>query len=103
MAIGLLWKWKVLSIFVKSKDQVLIFKKRYPAGILWGKKTDAEFLCCHWWELYGNLGLHWLLHQGPFFCKAPVLGFHPTPYFLPQILTSLWEERERSSKENNQQ
>jgi hypothetical protein len=73
MVIGILWKREVLSIFVKSKDQILIFFQMIPKKLTpnFYAVTDGSFM-----EVWDSIGSYIGV---PFFCKAPVLGFYPTP------------------------
>jgi hypothetical protein len=80
----------------------------YPPGIVGEKKLNTNFYAVtdgSFMEIWDSIGSYIGV---PFFCKAPVLGFYPTPYLLPQFQTFLWQKRERereresSSKENNQ-
>jgi hypothetical protein len=96
MTIGLLWKREVLSIFVKSKDQILIFFQMIPKKLTpnFYAVTDGSFT-----EVWDSIGSYIGV---PFSVKHPSWGF-TLPLTFYQILTFLWRERERSSKENNQQ
>jgi len=81
--------------FLKGQRSNFDFFKRYPAGILWEKKltpnfyavTDGSFM--EIWDCIGSyIGV-------PFSVKHPSWGFTLPLIFLPQILTFLWQKRER--------